>query len=220
MFSEIDKTIFPDSCEVIQTSSQQFVYPIFKNGRSSLTESMRYTRYNDWKFVSNIRDINDPIIVFLRDPKKRFISGVNTYLCHLKNTHPELDQKTILWFVENYLFLNRHYCPQFFWLINLSRYTNPDVKLDLQPVSNLSTLTDLVHDAEVEKPSQELLDTIDKFNWHNLELYFYLDQILINQIGKQLTFNQLLELVHQQPELYNLLFDKSQELTGVIRGLP
>ena len=36
MLSRIDEFIFPDRCEGNSITSQQFVYPIFKNGSSSL----------------------------------------------------------------------------------------------------------------------------------------------------------------------------------------
>ena len=105
MFSKIDDIIFPNSCEVIQLSSQQFVFPIMKNGSSSFFMQIQKRIRTDWKVIVNddIKKINYPITIFLRSPRERFISGVNTYLQHLERDYPGLDRKTILWFVNNFI---------------------------------------------------------------------------------------------------------------------
>ena len=94
MFSEVDSIIFPDSCEVIQIASQQFVYPIFKCGRSSLTWGMDA---RGWTFVptEDINKITTPIRIFVRDPRERFLSGINTYLQHLAAEGNDLDPHTV-----------------------------------------------------------------------------------------------------------------------------
>jgi hypothetical protein len=205
MFSEIDKTIFPDSCEVLEIiPSQLFVYPIFKNGSSSLNESVSSS---GWKKLNQteISQINSPITVFLRDPRERFISGVNTFVQHCQRDYQNLDTKTILFFVEKYLFLNRHYAPQFFWLINLARYSQ--APLVFQHVDNIKQLTARTSRAEVNPPTQEFLSDIQQFPWNRLELYFFLDQLLIDRIGQQITFVDLLtEIKQTQSYLYELIF--------------
>jgi hypothetical protein len=140
MFSHLDDIIFPDSCEVIQVASQQFVYPIFKNGSSSLINSIDE---KDWHIIdiNCISSISSPITVFLRNPRDRFISGVNTYVQHMIKTNPNLDSQTILFFVDQYYFLNRHFCPQFFWLINLARYTAPGALFNFCNYKEISKLT-------------------------------------------------------------------------------
>lgn len=216
MFNEIDKTIFADSCEVLQTSSQQFLYPIFKNGRSSF-RIMSSTP--GWKYLDldTIKTIKDPFIVFLRDPKERFISGVNTYLQHLKNENPDLDTKTILFFVNRYLFLNRHYCPQFFWLINLAKHTSSDVRMQFKAMSGIAEMTPYHCHAMIEPPGPEFLKSIADFNWSQLELYFYLDQLLIDRIGQELTFRELCQIIKTEyPEVYQLVFNKSIDLINVL----
>jgi hypothetical protein len=217
MFSQLDDIIFPDSCEVIQVASQQFVYPIFKNGRSSLINSIDE---KDWRIVdiNCISSISSPITVFLRDPQDRFISGVNTYVQHVIKTNPNLDFQTILFFVNQYCFLNRHFCPQFFWLINLARHTAPEVLFNFCNYKEISKLTHRKNLPEgVDPVSQEMLDNINKFNWDKLELYFFLDQILINSIGQQLSFNQIMTNVRTNyPDLYRLVFGKSHDLINVL----
>lgn len=207
MFSEIDKTIFPNSCEVLEiVPSQHYVFPIFKCGKSSLYDSIPS---KNWQVIvdHSIGQIHTPVTVFLRNPKKRFISGVNTYLQHIKQDFPDLDQKTVLWFVDNYLFLNRHYAPQFFWILNLSRYLKHDVKLQLRDYRDISALTDIHSKAGISDPSAEFLTNIENFDWKRLEMYFYLDQILTDRIGHDLSIRELIEIVQcQYQEVYNTVF--------------
>jgi hypothetical protein len=212
MFSEVDSIIFPDSCEVIQVASQQFVYPIFKCGRSSLTNTMSK---KDWRFVpqEEIKNIKK-FTIFLRDPQERFLSGVNTYLQHLEN---DLDQHTVLYFVNQYLFLNRHYAPQFFWLLNLARFAGIDAQVSLRNLTDISELTDLNDRADIAPMTNELKDKIESFNWSSLELYLFLDQILLDHIGQTISIrNLLLYIKNNQPELYKLVFEKSASIVNVL----
>jgi hypothetical protein len=217
MFSEIDKTIFPDSCEVLEiVPSQHYVFPIFKCGKSSLYESIPST---DWSILHNeeISKITTGITVFLREPKNRFISGVNTYLQQTIKEYPTLDENTILWFVDNYMFLNRHYCPQFFWLLNLARYSNPNVLIRLEHYCDISKLTNHWSDAGITRPTTEFLKKIEQFNWKQLELYLYLDQILFDRIGQELTLKDLMHILkNQYPELHKLVFGKTIDLVNYV----
>lgn len=214
MFSELDNIIFPDCCEVIQLASQQFVYPIMKNGSSSFYLQITQGNLQNWKVIrnSNISNISAPLITFIREPKERFISGVNTYVHHLKRDTPHLDNETILWFVDNYLFLNRHYCPQFFWLVNLSRYCNPNTVLSLRSMSSVGGFAGIDFSAEVPPPTAEFVQRINQFNWKPLELYFYLDQILYDLIGQDLTYQEILSEVKKHRDLYKLVFEKTKSL--------
>jgi hypothetical protein len=216
MFSEVDNIIFPDSCEVIQVASQQFVYPIFKCGRSSLTWKMES---RGWTFVpeQDIVKINTPIRIFLRDPRERFLSGINTYLQHLAAEGNDLDQHTVLFFVNRYLFLNRHYAPQFFWLLNLARLTRPNILVTFSPITEISQLTHVNSRARVEPLTDELRQKINSFNWTSIELYYALDQILIDHIGKTVTIHELLTYVQDNhSNLYDLVFKKSLNITNVL----
>lgn len=215
MFCEIDSILFPHSCEVLEiVPSQLYVFPIFKCGHSSLHTS---ARRDGWRTLANeeIANINATITVFLRDPRSRFVSGVNTYLQHIKRDYPDLDERTVLWFVDNYLFLNRHYCPQFFWLLNLAKFAGSNVKLKLEHQSNLHTVTKFHSDARVKKPSTDFLQQIEKFDWKKLELYFYLDQLLIDRVGQEVSVAELVNIVKtQHPELYQLIFERTLNLVN------
>jgi hypothetical protein len=216
VFSEVDSIIFPDSCEVIQIASQQFVYPIFKCGRSSLTESMKS---KGWTFLpeQGIANIPTPIRIFLRDPRDRFLSGVNTYLQHLANEGNDLDQHTVLYFINRYLFLNRHYAPQFFWLLNLARFSCRDTLVTFSPMTEISQLTDLNHRAEIEPITDELKEKINSFDWSKLELYLYLDQILLDHIGQTIKLSELIDHVQtNHSTLYKLVFQPTLNIANVL----
>jgi hypothetical protein len=216
MFGEIDNILFPNSCEVLEiVPSQLFVYPIFKNGSSSLT--MPASTFG-WKTIneSDISQIQSPITVFLRDPKERFISGVNTFLQHCHRDYKDLDSRTILFFVEKYLFLNRHYAPQFFWLINLARYSQAPLKF--QHMNDISQITSRVFRPNIIPPTLEFLKEIETFNWSRLELYFYLDQLLVDRIGQTLTYNSLItDAQTNHKDLYDLVF---KHTINIVDALP
>lgn len=212
MFSEIDKTIFSDSCEVLEiVPSQHYVFPIFKCGSSSLN---RTAPAKGWKTIVNEQIAIAPeITVFLRNPRERFISGVNTYIQHCLRDHPELDCRTILFFIKNYLFLNRHYAPQMFWLFNLSRYTQAPLLL-----RDMKDIKELTH--KHSNSNSKLLDSVKDvsgFPWDKLEIYFFLDQLLIDRIGQKITFTEILkDIAGQHPELYKLVFNNAKEIINVL----
>jgi hypothetical protein len=216
MFSELDHVIFPDSCEVIEiVPSQHYVYPIFKNGSSSLYKTLKKS---SWSVIKD-RDINDiqcPITVYLRDPKDRFISGINTFLYFAKRDGLKLDTPTVLWVVKNFLWIDRHFCPQFFWLINLARYSQ--APLILKNIKDINDVVDINHRAGVEPPNDNLLTQLDEYMpWDKLELYFYLDQILIDKIGTSVDFAHILQdIKHNHSNLYNDVFGKNLEIVNVL----
>lgn len=172
-----------------------------------------------WTFVpeSDINKISSPITVFLRDPQDRFASGVNTFLQHLENQGNMLDRHTVLYFVNRYLFLNRHYAPQFFWLLNLVRFAGPNTQVTFCSMAEISQLTDLHSHAEVDPITQELQQHIDSFDWKKLELYFYLDQILLDHIGQTVNVRELINHIKtNHAELYQLVFEKTLDIANVL----
>jgi hypothetical protein len=188
MLSRLDDIIYPNRCEVIQLPSQRYIYPIFKNGSSSLYE---YAQQQNCKILINQQLSKiDSIDIVLRDPTDRFLSGIKTYVYHTKKENPKLDAPTILWFAENYLFLNSHYAPQLSWLINLNRYTK--ARLRFYSMNQLDNFTPLnirpIEDtAFVDKNNVRRLIN----NIHN-EMFIRLDNLLLDLIGKELTFSETL----------------------------
>jgi hypothetical protein len=204
MLSHLDCIIFPDRCEVIEViPSQRYVYPIFKNGQSSLLTA---TKQNNWNIFLNekIKKINS-IDVFVRDPVERLASGISSFIQTTVRDHPDLDVKTVNWFAENYLYLNRHYAPQFLWLVNLARYTHIECVLNFLDMSDIKTVTD-IH----EQPFKKL-----PVNTHilNNEMYQRIDQVLIDSIGSSLTFTQLIKQIqHKDKHAYEWVIGRSQRI--------
>jgi hypothetical protein len=203
MLSRIDEMIYPNRCEVIEfLDPQRFVYPIFKNGRSSLIEHAEAHKY---KIIINqqISKLSQ-IDVIIRDPQARFISGINTFVFNTKRDNPNLDINTIIYFAENYLFLNRHYAPQLSWLINLSKYYNS--KLTLHRLDFVTQITGV----DIKPRGEQKILTDDtilrlKDNPHN-EMHLRLDALLLQLVGETLTFEEILKyLKAQDPVAYKKL---------------
>ena len=76
----------------------------------------------DCKVLKNLKHIH----VFLREPNERFISGVNTYI-EFENLGSQED--TILKQIEEMKICDRHFVPQYFWLLHLSKYFKGSVRL-------------------------------------------------------------------------------------------
>jgi hypothetical protein len=130
--------------------------------------------------------------VYIRNPRDRYVSGINTYLQHLQRDYPELDSSTAFWFAKRYKFLNTHYLPQFHWLANLSRYLRSDTKIRLRNFQDFGNITDVKSHAGITNPTKEFVNQLMTDN-HNIELWLYLDQILLDLSGSMFTWNELLE---------------------------
>ena len=191
MRTALDTELFPDLCEVVEMPlHNQWVYLIQKNGNSSLR--FQQTRDNLAVFTNNEISALDYVDVYIRNPRARYVSGVNTYLQHLQRDHPELDLSTAFWFAKQYKFLNTHYLPQFHWLANLSRYLRSDAKIRIRNFKDFGAITDFESRALVTPPTQDFTTELLKNN-HDLELWLYLDQILLDLAGQEYTWTELLE---------------------------
>jgi hypothetical protein len=211
MLSHLDNIIFPDRCEVIEVIPlQRYVYPIFKNGQSSLGAHAK--EYKCRILINEQIKKIDSIDIILRDPQQRLISGINTYVQMMLRDYPELDSKTVLWFAQNYLFLNRHYAPQFLWLVNLARYLAPDAKLNFLGMNQLIELTEIHYKPDGVLPvSAQLIDQLN--NMPNNEMHHRIDQLLVNCIGQSIQFNQLIQQIQQQDAVaYDWVIGRSQRI--------
>jgi len=128
MFKNLTDMLTAD-CEVIKFNDEQFLYPIFKNGRSSLT---MYAAKNNLKILKN-KGIGNlkKMTVFLRSPEDRFASGVHTFF-YLTGKSCNTDS---LKKIENFEIVNRHFVPQYLWLFHLNKYFNGIV--DIKSVDEL-----------------------------------------------------------------------------------
>jgi hypothetical protein len=210
MLSHLDRILFPDRCEVIEViPSQRYVYPIFKNGSSSLSIA---AKTNNWQIRLNdqIKKI-DSIDVIIRNPQKRLISGINTFIQHTLRDNPSLDKTTVEWFAQNYLYLNRHYCSQFVWLINLARYLNVDAKLNFLSMSDINTITPL-NEQPINVPADDKL-IIAVSQIKNNEMYQRIDTVIFDCIGQSMTFTQLLQHIKTNDlSAYEYVIGYSQQI--------
>jgi hypothetical protein len=201
MLSYLDPVLFPDECEVYEMGFGNFVYPIFKNGSSSLKAENPTVIIN-----KKIRAISN-ITVYVRDPFERYVSGVQTYLRH----NPHLDRATALSMIDEYLFLNRHFALQFHWLLNLRR--NYDNWLTFRSMDELGNLTENTWNA------LERDQTIVDYFKDNKKLHFYLelDKFLLKYVGQKVKFAHILaELKAEQPLLYRETVQRSRDLCAVL----
>ena len=201
MLSQVDNIIFPDRCDVLEiVPSQRYVYPIYKNGSSSLYESgFRLVGHDE---LPNI----DIVDIYVRNPYDRFATGVNTFLQH----NSSLDRATALHFINNYLFLNRHFCPQFHWLVNLQRFTNAKIKIN--PIDTLSDITVL----RSNQSQDPLLD--EALNTEKLHFYLSIDKVLTEDLlGKTVPFKLIVQTVrHRYPDVYKEVVQRSINLCNVL----
>jgi len=191
MLTEIDSILFSDDCEVVEIPlHNQWVYLIHKNGTSSLRNLQE--KYNlNLLAAEQIRRV-DFVDVYIRDAKDRYVSGVNTYLQHLKRDHPELDQATAFWFAKQYKFLNRHYLPQFHWLLNLSRYLSLNTKIRIRDFKDFNLIVEDNDRADVIPSNNEFREKLIS-NDPGLELWLFLDQILLDLAGSEMTWTEIVE---------------------------
>jgi len=201
MLSQLDNIIFPDRCDVLEiVPSQRYVYPIYKNGSSSLYES-------GFRLMDHDELRNIPVVdIYVRDPYDRFVTGVNTFLQHNNN----LDRATVLHFINNYLFLNRHFCPQFHWLVNLQRFT--DAKIRINPISALSDITSL----KVNQSQDPMLD--EALSTEKLHFYLSIDKVLTEDLlGKTVSFKLIVQTIkHRYPDVYKEVVQRSIDLCNVL----
>jgi len=209
MLSQLDNIIFPDRCDVLEIiPSQRYIYPIYKNGSSSLYNS-------GYRLVDHDELKNIPVVdIYVRDPYDRFVSGVNTFLRHNIN----LDSNTALHFITNYLFLNNHFCPQFYWLLNLQRFT--DAKIKINPIGSLSEITSINMNPIDSLPElNEKHDLIDENqNIDKIHFYLSLDKVLTEDLlGKTVPFKLIVKTIkHRYPNVYKEIIQRSIDLCNVL----
>jgi hypothetical protein len=169
----------------------QRVYLIQKNGHNIFRYQQK--KYNLSVFTNEEILSLDYVDVYIRNPRARYVSGVNTYLQHLQRDYPELDADTAFWFAKKYKFLNSHCLPQFHWVANLSRYLRSDAKIRLREFSNLDKIVDFFPERGFgTEPTKEFVNQLLTDN-SSLDLWLYLDQILLDLVGQEFTWSELLD---------------------------
>lgn len=123
------KNILTTDCTVIDVKGYT-VYPIFRTGWTSLTSAAIKTYTN--KEIALCEDIH----VLIRNPKDRFISGIS-YYCQENN----LDVKKIWHLVRQGKLVDRHFIPQFMWLLHLYKFYKG--KITIEPFTSIGKFTNL-----------------------------------------------------------------------------
>lgn len=202
MLSSLDNILFPDDCVILKYDTHKFVYPIYKNGYTSIV-SMNLEQVQDLSTVESVD-------VYIRNPMDRFVSGVNTYL----NRHcQDYDKRTALYFIQEFLFLNRHFCPQFFWLLNLRRYT--DTKINLISFDNFDSFATYHH----RPPGVPVVDPdIQNIINDKIEYYLLLDKVLHEDlIGQTVKFSTIVETIEcKYPTVFEDIIKKSKSICSAL----
>lgn len=202
MLTFLDPILFPDQCQILEVGPDRYVYPIFKNGSSSLlAANPRALNYFEMRELRTVE-------VFLREPFERYISGVQTYL--RQNTH--LDRATALTMIDQYLFLNSHFSLQFHWIVNLQKFT--DAWMYFRPIDELHTATE--HTWNVLARDEVLVNYFG--NNQKLKYYLQLDKILYEDfMGKTVPLKQIIRFIHDNHNtLYNEVIDRSIRICNVL----
>lgn len=209
MFTPLDTVLFPpNECEIYTDGKLNF-FPIFKNGRSSL-------RHLHWlgKFktvnTEQIHNLNN-IIVFIRSPLTRYVSGVNTYIN--KIVDPSLDRETVLKFIDSFLFLDRHFALQMHWLMHLATFAKSDVNISFKHVSGISLVSPYWRNSSTQ---DESLKT--RFATNNqLQFYLLADEFLYNLINQTVTLKSVFDHFKQrQPELFKIMVGNNLSMLNVL----
>lgn len=191
MLNDIDTELFPDLCEVAELSAHDHCYLIKKNGSTSLRSQVRI--YGQ-RILCNEQIKNlEQITVIVREPRARYISGLQTFAEQLCRENRDLDFASCVWIGDRFRFLNRHYLPQFLWLCNLKKFLDPDCRLLLRGMDHLSNLTHYHYN-----PSSTV-HRVDISPNPAMDLWFFIDQLLVESIGRDYTWHELLEMYHHHP---------------------
>jgi len=114
-------------CIVVEVGPHT-VYPIFRVGQTSLMAVC------DKKYVNTEIAECKHIDVMIRDPEVRFVSGVNEY-CVQQN----LDVKETWELINKGQVHDRHFTPQYVWLVHLYRFYKGDITI--RPFDYISNIT-------------------------------------------------------------------------------
>lgn len=187
---------FISPCEVIEVNKDIGIYPIFKNARSSLEH---WAMDNNLNVVrnNNIRNFTS-IKIFLREPQERIISGIHTYIWQ-NNLENKLDQ--ILVDIKNTKIINKHFVPQYYWILHLSKHFFGNV--DIQNYSEVLKLTFRREGpwTDVKKKWAQLdLNTKEKIIKHIPKNYLEIDNHLYSKfLNKTINIGEIIKYFHALP---------------------
>ena len=126
-------------CKVVDIGPHT-VYPIFRVGSSSLMLAANKTYVNS--HIAECKHID----VMIRDPGDRFVSGINEY-----SRQNNLDVEETWKLVEQGKLVDRHFAPQYMWLLHLYKFYKGTVTI--LPFDHIKQITS-VHECgnDINKP--------------------------------------------------------------------
>ena len=127
------------------------VYPIFRVGYTTLM-SVRDRQYVD----EHIRQLKH-IDIIIRDPEQRFISGVNRYCRENK-----LDLQESWSMIKKGKLIDRHFAPQYIWLLHLSKFYKGNVTL--RPLEYIKKITKTHENRSANKIDIPLIEEFTKID--------------------------------------------------------
>ena len=169
---------------------KNFIFPIFKNGRSSI---LYHAQKHKCKWLLN-QQVNraGEIIVFLREPKQRIISGIHSFIEFEKRKNKKIDYDTMLYIIDNHGITNEHFELQIQWIKNLAYYYKGDLVLkDIEDLDNYVPIRKL---PGIPKITEEQKNKIAKIVIKDIDADFKLYK---NYIGKKIQINKLVNEVMQ-----------------------
>ena len=197
MLTDLDALLFPDHCEVVEIPPHnRRIYLIQKNGSSSVRLE---AEHQGWTILRNteLQDL-DFVDVYLREPKDRYLSGISTFVTYILRDEKDLDQHTCDVLASRYFCLNRHYLPQWHWLVNLARFVNPGCQIRFHALDDLYQITARTANKAMYPLSEHRQNVILANNRH-LQMWFLLDNILLGRCGQSLTWQQIMKLYQEHP---------------------
>jgi len=156
---------------MVVSIGKKIVYPIFRVGSTSLVYSCDRKYFN--KEISKFENI----VVLLRDPLERFVSGLNKYCWQNKLDIDETWRE-----VEQGRLMDRHFAPQYTWLLHLNIFHHGTVTL--MPFKHIDRITNLHKIRDKEKQKQKVVSIPNLVD---------VDYQLIARIGQTVNLDELIK---------------------------
>ena len=144
-------------CVVVDVGTHS-IYPIFRVGHTSLMYACQKKYVN-----SEIKKL-DHIDIMIRDPEERFVSGVNKY-CE----DNRLNVKSTLKKINNGTLQDRHFAPQYIWLLHLYKWYKGSITI--WPFKHIKNVTDVHHGKSKTKINVPVCESLVAVDRHLIKYY-------------------------------------------------
>jgi hypothetical protein len=162
--------LFGNICEAHLLENSEYVFPIHKNGQSTIKAFSTKILYNQ-----QIQRL-DNITVYMREAEQRYRVGVATYIEH----NNKLDKNTLLHLINTRQLLNNHFCSQYHWIQYLRKFA-PGITLDIKDYKHIPIQKKLNMSNRLNIPTVDI-DT----HWCNID-----NKIYDTFVGTSTTFEEI-----------------------------